>query len=498
MKILGWCFLIVTVVFGYWRSMPIKAISLASVKTPIVYAGNFHLKDFPQTLRGAKALYPLRAGRKGEAWDLRNVLATGSRSPLPADAPRVPLERAYVSEPGPQLADRIKSLHPGERLLIVGMMSEGDHGGMVPQADGRKFGEAVLIGEGVPEGLLTTPSVRFRPGLVAATDIAAIAEGSAFGAGRPAVVVPGAVTVEVLEHKREIWRYGGAQLLVILPWLLTPLLILGVWKKWEWPRRLSLAIPLGMLVGSWCDAWLLRGAVALIVVGLGTWKLTVRQMALSVALVLWAGATLGYEPLEYHVFSYSLAEAARFYGIGNEGAGLLIGCALVAGFEGPGLLAVALAIGLPTLGANNGCALAALVALALTGTSRRAQVLWALVGVLVVVGTVRWERSRSAQVQTHLGKTVSGSGESRLGMVGRKLAMNGYLLVRSPWTLLLLATGVLAGRQRKTNALGTALTALALNDSGVLAAATVLLPVATESEPTQKEQSPLVSPTPEG
>ncbi|MBB6048988.1 hypothetical protein [Armatimonas rosea] len=489
-KILGWLMLVATLVFGYTRSLPPKVTPLPPAKTSVVYVGNLYIKDwqgrfYSEGLRkGARALYPSKAGRVGEKWGLLEVLATGSRSPLPPDAPRIPLERLYTSPPGPQLKDRIAALPAGERLLVVGLMTEGDHGAVI--GDGWKFREVVLLGKDVPEGLLTSPSVRFRPGLIAATDIAATALGEPFGAGRPAVLLPGKSLN--LERQRELWKQQGASGLVVVPWLLTPLLLLAAWKKWERLGRLVLAMPLAMLLTPLLGAPLYPFigleliVLFLATVALAVWKLTVKKIAFVIALVLWAGATLGVPLLEYNSFSYSLAEAARFYGIGNEGAGLLMGCALAAGFELPALLAVALAIGLPTLGANNGCFLAALAAVVLAAPTRKTRLGVAVLALLLVGGVVRWEASRAPQVRSHLGQAVTKGGGGLAELAVRKLAMSGYLLVRSPWMLLLISTGGLAWRKKKKNELLVALLALALNDSGVLAAATLLLPVVADQK----------------
>jgi hypothetical protein len=495
-KILGWLMLVTTLIFGYTRSQPPKVTSLPPAKTSVVYVGNFHLKQFPKTQKGAVALYPTRAGRKGEKWELLDVLATGSRSPLPSDVPRIPLERLYISTPGPQLKDRITALPLGERLLIIGMMTEGDHGPVL--GDAWKFPEMVLIGSDVPSGLLTSPSVRFRPGLIAATDIAATALGKPFGAGRPAVLIPG--KFENLERQRELWKQRGAVGLVVIPWLLTPLLLLTVWKKKERLGGLILSVPLAMLLTPLLGAlyplntlgFVALAVIFMFVVGLATWKLLVRHIALVIALTLWVGVTLGEPTLEYNTFSYSLTEAARFYGIGNEGAGLLIGCALVAGFDIPALLAVAIAIGAPSLGANNGCFLAALVGLGVREILKLPKTKWlwaafvALLGMgILFLGLARWDASRGVSAQTHLGRAASGERSGALTLIGRKLAMNGHLLVSSPWSLLLLTSGVLLVRRQCWVVLIAGGAALALNDSGVLAAATLLLPNAL-----QKRQSP--------
>lgn len=499
-KSLSWLVLALTIFLGIWHAQPPKVVSLPPAKTELIWVGNLSSQDYSWRDKGAWAVYPTRGGREGENWTIFDTLATGSRSPLPAEAARVALERFHTSPGGKELEDRIAQRSLGERLLVVGMRTQSAHGEALLDKEGQPLCEVLLIGEGVPPGLLTSPSTRFTPGLIAATDVAATVRGQSFGAGRPAVVVPG--TLAQLESQRVSWEEQSAatRWLVVLPWLLTPLLLLAFWKQGELLGRLVAALPLGTLLAPVLVAFLGAGYTQsyltplffLFLTGISAWRFSVKQLAVLTALVLWGSVALSGSVLEHTPFSSSITEAARFYGIGNEGAGLLIGCALAAGFELPILLAVALVIGVPSLGANNGCFLAALVAIVARELARLPQTkrLWAAVLALVGIGLLfwglaRWDASRGAAEQTHLGQVVSGKRAGLLALVGRKLAMNGHLLVSSPWSLLMLVSGVLLARRRAWTELAGGAAALALNDSGVLAAATLLVPLAA-----LKAQSP--------
>jgi hypothetical protein len=82
----------------------------------------------------------------------------------------------------------------------------------------------------------------------------------------------------------------------------------------------------------------------------------------------------------------------------------------------------------------------------------------------------------NGSARTHLGRAAAGGGEGRVAILGRKLAMNAHLTLTSPWAFLLLVQMALLARQRKSPALllGTG-GAWLLNDSGVVAAALLLL-----------------------
>ena len=155
-KWLGWLMLCLTVAVGLWRGAAPAATSLPPTPTRMVwYAG-----AFPQG--GAFGVIPTRGGRKGEDWDLTDVIVTGSRSPLSPDAPRLAKPERVTIVPQPTLQ---------ERILVI-------------EATKRPLARVLLLGEGVPEGLLTSPSTRFTAGVLAATDLATLATGQNWGAGR--------------------------------------------------------------------------------------------------------------------------------------------------------------------------------------------------------------------------------------------------------------------------------------------------------------------------
>lgn len=220
----------------------------------------------------------------------------------------------------------------------------------------------------------------------------------------------------------------------------------------------------------------------------------------------------------YSILGYSIVDGSRYYGIGNEYMGALIGSSIV----GLGLMMWAsrverrtmqitflvavvigtVVVGAPVLGANTGGAISAVVAFGLAVMAAykkpldaRRMAIISMGVVLVLAAFAILDSLRGQQYESHLGKAVrmiATDGLSQMGMLmKRKLAMN-FLLIRvSAWSRLLLAYALtvvflprLGGTKTESVSLplhlrvtlvgvvsGT-LAALAFNDSGVVAAAT--------------------------
>ena len=223
-------------------------------------------------------------------------------------------------------------------------------------------------------------------------------------------------------------------------------------------------------------------------------------------------------PLGYDVIS-----AARFYGIGNEYMGVLIGAACTAcgtfadsfGMKRPRWVLAACAafaglvlftVGYPGLGANVGGTVSAAIAFgALFLFLRGRRVTWrhlfpaALLVILLLSGVFLADTLRPAAARSHMGQTVVLIRENGLqelsGIVRRKMEMNLRLIRYTIWTRVFLAffaamivllyrpIGVLKEVVREypktAGALASAafgsITALLANDSGIVAAATVMI-----------------------
>lgn len=305
--------------------------------------------------------------------------------------------------------------------------------------------------------------------------------------------------------------------------------VLGWWRRqsrWERLARccagVVLCLPLVGIVAPAVGVHTLTGAIAVltlvsVLVGGACVASTTGAYATLAGLVATTLAACGAGLLPHSRWfasawpSYSLMEGARYYGIGNEYAAVLGACLVVALAWGSranrrvhvavslavgalGLLVAAL-VGHPALGANvggaGGIALGSVaLGVALRRDRMRARdVLLALGAVAAVIGlAVLADLLCSTGEQSHMARALAAS-DGPAGIALRKAALNLWLLPHSPWTpLLLCGLGGLAvlgwhgKRERDPRGWWAARTAivwlaaglLALNDSGVVAAAECL------------------------
>jgi len=221
---------------------------------------------------------------------------------------------------------------------------------------------------------------------------------------------------------------------------------------------------------------------------------------------------LGYDPIV----------GARFYGIGNEYMGVLIGSIIIGAtasiqywskwrrplIAASGLLFLftVYAMAAPNIGTNVGGTIAAASALLVTflllvGVRFRFRTLLlvSVVVLLAVIGFIAFDLSRPPDLRSHMGTTASlilnaGPGQV-LDIIQRKWAMNMKLLRYTIWSRVLLASlailallfyrprGVMENIRVKypylfkgfIGVVTGALVAFAFNDSGVVAAATTMI-----------------------
>jgi hypothetical protein len=408
----------------------------------------------------------------------------------------------------------------------------------------RRLAPILIAGEGISRGLITSGSTR-RPGLITNTDAAAGIldyfglEVPSSVVGRPLGFKPSADPLSFLTAMDGDLTLQTDRLMLmrLMATLLTIVIILATLLR-RWPAlatRLALipvmvvplmallpifgsynatlsgAILAGMAITAIFLVLLLRLRAGDALVGLCA------ALCLIVTIDLWRGGVL----LANSPFSYSPAEGARFYGLGNEVSGSLVGAAIVVvlGLVGPlvgrvpGIRrlrtlicvgcfgALAVLAGAPNLGADTGGALAALAvagaSLSIMARGRMTSRRWltaAIISLALFGAIVALDRLRGAGGETHLGRAfelVSGGRVAEFGMIlVRKSSMNLRLLQSSAWSKLLLAclggllylraTSVRTERPEwtmqaiKVIAVG-AVAAFVVNDSGVVGAATCLI-----------------------
>lgn len=250
-------------------------------------------------------------------------------------------------------------------------------------------------------------------------------------------------------------------------------------------------------------------------------------LCLTTAAILLVDTVSGGTLQKYSVLSYDPMSGARFYGLGNEYMGVLIG-SLVMGsslliqrmsgyvrlpllLTGLLFLSAAVVLGAPMWGSNFGGLLAALTAFTYTFfrfMGIRLKWKYVLIGGLVVLvlasGFILWDFMRPPELRSHFGQLIAsvqvGGYPVFNDIVVRKLAMNYRLIKYTIWTRVLLGTllalGILfyrpVGIFRKVlinnpavaigleGGLIGAFAALVFNDSGIVAAATaIIFPAAT-------------------
>ena len=243
---------------------------------------------------------------------------------------------------------------------------------------------------------------------------------------------------------------------------------------------------------------------------------TLMLISLGTTGLLLADILLG-DPLgRFSIMGYSIMVGARYYGIGNEFMGALIGAGMVGlGLlmhgASPrrmrvllviGLIVLTAAIGAPMLGANMGGAISVIIGFgcALLAISKNPFDLRRILGVVLALflclGIFAFlDSMRGAQHASHLGRALQGIREGGLGEAGtiitRKLSMNWLLIRFSVWSrvlaayILSIAAVLIYGkaysrlaplpldlRVTLTGVTAGALAALMFNDSGIVAAAT--------------------------
>lgn len=415
--------------------------------------------------------------------------------------------------------------------------------------------------------ILTSPTTR-QPGIVSNLDFAPTmlrffdAELPSSLTGEPvkASVRPNAWAglMDDLEHIRAVYTvrprllypYVSYEIAVLLLGLLAALAGWRPAARWlRLPLLSLLAGPAVMLLLGYMTRWTEPAMIAGFVAGVAALTWATGRMgglrpllmisALNAGLILVDGLAFDAAGMKRSVLGYDPNYGARYYGIGNEYMGVLVGSVVlwvsiflhervkkagtarreraVAVAVGAGLAAVTFYLALPMFGTNAGGAISAAVAFGFAWmrwfTGKRGQPIpWRKLSAVVagfgaLALAILWVSNMAipaaAGQESHIGKAMrqlfSGNLEAIGLIVIRKLEMNLHLINVSVWSRLLVTglvvVAVLVLRPRgvfrrwqerlplmmhgfSANAIG-AITALLVNDSGIVSAATIILCVAS-------------------
>lgn len=437
------------------------------------------------------------------------------------------LRRLCLASVDSLIAGLLDLLPPGHRLVVASPYQTDDHEATAPP----HLALLASYKHDEPPGCLVSAATR-RPGVVANTDLATGIAGwlgiaERIGSGQrirsdaeedPVGILRRISSDAAFQHqgRRAVYGYVYASAAAIVA---SVILLLAGGAAARIGHALSVLPPSIILSILWLSllrppaSVLLWGAIGLAAIpALIQWRWRTRWMGLglagaSVVSILVASAT-GW--LFSAAASYEIQGGARFYGIGNEYGGVLIGAALFLATAPPfmagrsrrvaaGIIAllVAAASGFPVLGANLGMMLGGLAGAAVVVAGIGAQYKRRFIGpllagiVLFVVAVGVLDSMRPVDRQSHFGRSVlvlreEGASEA-VQIAQRKAAINWMLVQNSPWALLLAAglagSGTIAFAVRRQQAaqldrtwaaaaLWTGVAALTLlNDSGVLAGA---------------------------
>lgn len=415
----------------------------------------------------------------------------------------------------------------------------------VTDIEQEKLTPIVISGPGFHGGTLTSGSTR-RAGLVTISDFASTVL-SFYGVQPPREIVGrtikrvemGQVVPRLLalntraaaQSTQMVGMRGGSVVQSGIVLLVTLALLVGVPGVWRsiarWAVVVIAALPLLMLCLPLLHIGSLPSAVAVLILLLAATITICRIVFRSperafvwLCAATFAGLVLdlvrGTPLMSASMAGYGFAEGARYYGIGNELMGTMLGAAIVgigmalAGSQLGARLRGALAwlvcgtafvaVGAPSLGANTGGAMAAFPGIAAILATRRGwkitlrgAVFVLIAMALMIAGLLAFDAMRGREAESHMGQAAGlvkgGHVMALVAIFQRKLALNFMLLSTSLWSRLLFLS--LAGSAAlywwgkrtggkwlsteetaaATGCLVATAGAFAFNDSGVVAAA---------------------------
>lgn len=415
------------------------------------------------------------------------------------------------------------------------------------------FAPVIMAGSGIEPGVLTSPTTK-RDGIITNLDIAPTIL-SHFGldkaqemVGFPVKTIPSldpvSFLVDLEEKSRAIYlqRPVLAHIYVTIQIIGVVLALIAILYKWKQAPYFKyfllamLAVPLSLVLLPLFEVRNVYLAIAittlitssLVYISLKTGR---RQdldpfvmIALSTSLVIIVDILLGSPLMKESPLSYDPMVGARFYGIGNEFMGVLIGSSIIGTVgllerqkvspKSPMLYLVpvfwffiAVVMALPNLGTNVGGTIAAVAGFSYTflllmdvrlSWQRIALLGLSIIGVLFVMMFI--DSMRSPENQSHIGRTASlirtGGLEEIFNIIFRKAAVNLKLILNvTMWARVFLVSilvlsvlffkpvGVMSVIRHKyltiykglMGIVVAAVIALIFNDSGIVAAATMMI-----------------------
>ena len=444
----------------------------------------------------------------------------------------LPAADALLGEAAAQIAAQ-----RGHLMVLSPFANDADY------AQGRRLTPVLEWGHDIPAGLIVSTSTR-RPGLVTNTDFAptvAAYFGQTAMATRPFGQVWSTLpTAHAAQKAQDLEEeaYRQAQGMKILPYLAVGLTLwvligTGLTLTGKMPLVWPLVPATFLLAMLWSSAAAMTPFLCLAFL-LSAWAFSRRFPARTLltailsafVLTLMVDMVTGSRLMQRSLLGYSAVEGARYYGIGNEAMGALIGSLLVIAanlWTQARLTRIALTLLLAVVALLLGSSLAGakagglLVSAAAFGTllyalwggrwSWRVALAGLLVAALVMAASALGEALLPGSRHSHIGEAAAriqmgGWGEAQ-DIIGRKLAVESRLAYHSAWACLLwssllcfMALGKRIGERAEQRSLQTAglvaiIACLALNDAGVVAAALCLVPLWSDTAANLLKEKPL-------
>lgn len=245
--------------------------------------------------------------------------------------------------------------------------------------------------------------------------------------------------------------------------------LMFVWMRWP-------STPTQSTLGLLATAGVVFAA-AVVLLRIAPMRVPIAMLSLLTALTIMVDQVLGAPASFTNTFGYSPLLAARFYGMGNEAAAILVGSSLVGvavlfdqwpdsrwtawGRQfGIPLLGVAVitTAAAPFWGANIGVAVWGVVGFGLAWVLMNGMhvsgktILWLSVGMVAVIGAFAAIDMLGGDSQTHLARAIASAEQGGLvelwNIVARKAETNMRVLTHTNWAYILVATLAFLGFMR--------------------------------------------------